>query len=70
MKKAFDPSRPVRTRDGRERIKREWWVNVYPKDSGIRDQFHYDKKDAARASASCRIACVPITIDCEEGEGL
>lgn len=49
-----------------QRIQREYWVNVYPD-----DVIAYSTKlraDETRAS-SC-LACVKITIDCEEGEGL
>jgi len=50
------------------RIKREVWVNVYP--GGIVDVLRYSKKDADDDAAPGRIACVRLTIDCEEGEGL
>jgi len=54
------------------RIKREVWVNVYPdvrfgqifKTKAEADECHYCKK------VDPRIACVKLTIDCEEGEGL
>lgn len=49
------------------RIKREYWVNVYRTFSS----YPYNSKDTADAYAlGDRIACVPIIIDCEEGEGL
>jgi len=53
----------------RPRIKREVWVNVYPAflDS---DMVHSTKRMADQEAASDRIACVKLTIDCEEGEGL
>jgi len=43
------------------------WVNVYPT-----DVYAYRDKELAdfAASSSTRIACVKLTIDCEEGEGL
>ena len=51
----------------RPRIQREVWVNVYHS-AGV---FVYNSKDEADASASStRIACVKLTIDVEEGEGL
>lgn len=49
------------------RIKREVWVNVYPTDFTI----HRDKQAADyMCGNSSRIACVRLTIDVEEGEGL
>jgi hypothetical protein len=50
------------------RIKREVWVNVYRETA-----FSYPNRawaDNHAGEASERIACVKITIDCEEGEGL
>jgi len=49
------------------RIKREVWVNVYNRNIlGA-----YGSREMADAnSARGRIACVKLTIDCEEGEGL
>ena len=53
----------------RPRIKREVWVNVYPH-IGV-GQFHLSKAQAdMNADVEHRIACVKLTIDCEEGEGL
>ena len=48
------------------RIKRDVWANVYP------DQVHcLDNRGAANFFAhNSRLACIKITIDCEEGEGL
>lgn len=53
----------------RPRIQREVWVNVYPAflDS---DMVHSTKRLADQEAAPSRIACVRLTIDCEEGEGL
>ena len=48
------------------RIQREYWINVYPKDVGK----IWMRKEDALACPFDRIACVKITIDCEEGEGL
>lgn len=51
----------------KSRIQREVWVNVYPTDVTV----HRDKQAADyMCSNSSRIACVCLTIDCEEGEGL
>lgn len=48
------------------RIKREVWVNVY--DAGCSP--YATKEMANRCASSTRLACVKITIDCEEGTGL
>lgn len=51
------------------RIQREVWVNVYP-DGQI---MHEQRKTADAFSVDNtdrRIACVKLTIDCEEGHGL
>jgi len=49
-----------------QRIQREYWVNVYP--SGI--GYNETKYLADEVRTSNCLACVKITIDCEEGEGL
>ena len=49
------------------RIKRDVWLNVYPDTEGV---FWHSKEEADRQALDKRIACVKITIDCEEGEGL
>jgi hypothetical protein len=50
------------------RIKREVWVNVYP---DCISEYTYNNKAHADCDAiKTRIACVKLTIDCEEGEGL
>ena len=49
------------------RIKCDVWVNVYH--GGIVN-VRYTKADADDDATSDRIACVQLTIDCEEGEGL
>lgn len=52
----------------RPRIKREVWVNMYP---DVAECFYYTTKQRADEGAvPNRIACVKLTIDCEEGEGL
>lgn len=51
------------------RIKREVWVNVYPEWLSS-DIAWPSKKNADKGAAPDRIACVRLTIDCEEGEGL
>lgn len=53
--------------EARPRIQCEVWVNVYPDriSSG-----HLSKQLADAAAGKHRLACIPITIDCEEGEGL
>jgi hypothetical protein len=49
------------------RIQREVWVNVYDHACVV-----YKTKERAdlRAEPPTRLACVTITIDCEEGDGL
>tara|TARA_R100000951_G_scaffold105676_1_gene99626 strand:+ start:37 stop:360 length:324 start_codon:yes stop_codon:yes gene_type:complete len=49
----------------RDRIKRTVWVNVYPNTNST--SVHASKADAERV---CRLACVKLVIDVEEGEGL
>jgi hypothetical protein len=52
------------------RLSGTFWANIY-KNSKIDNLIAYPNKDLADYSASSsRLACVPITIDCEEGEGL
>jgi hypothetical protein len=71
----FDDGRAAGDRDAaldlievKPRIQREVWVNVYPE---IRECLHYETKNRADQGAMPhRIACVKLTIDCEEGEGL
>ena len=50
------------------RIKREVWVNVYEDYQFL--TCHHDKGAANWNAKPNRIACVKLTIDCEEGEGL
>ena len=50
------------------RIKREVWVNVYR--DPTRDTLHHNGMNADLGANMKRIACVKLTIDCEEGEGL
>lgn len=52
------------------RIQREVWVNVYPNKTGMDDQAHGSKASADVNAGKSRIACVRLTIDVEEGEGL
>lgn len=51
------------------RIQREFWLNVYPAD-GHYGQPSMSKEEVDRSALVSRIACIKITIDCEEGEGL
>lgn len=51
------------------RIQREVWVNVYPEWLS-NDMAWPSEKEADEGAAPDRIACVRLTIDCEEGEGL
>lgn len=50
-----------------QRIQREYWVNVY-KDDEACIPMHQTLEEANRCAEYDRIACVKITIDCEEGE--
>ena len=50
-----------------QRIQREYWANIYSDGAG---GLFETKKDADRVAGTERIACVPIPIDCEKGEGL
>ena len=50
------------------RIKRDIWANVYP--GGLVREARHTKCDADEDAGEDRIACVKLTIDCEEGDGL
>lgn len=52
----------------RPRIKREFWVNVYP--NGVDDELWLTKATAEQQAMPRRIACVRVEIDVEEGHGL
>lgn len=52
------------------RIKRDIWVNEYRYCNGQRNWVAFDTRDEADSEPAARIACVKLTIDCEEGEGL
>jgi len=52
------------------RIKRTFWVNLYPSDKNCVYSIHRGKVDAYRDAYGGRIACVKVEIDVEEGEGL
>jgi hypothetical protein len=54
--------------EGKPRIQREVWVNVYP--GPIVCELRHTKADADDDAMRNRIACVKVVIDCEEGEGL
>ena len=49
------------------RIKRTEWLNVYPLGS---TRAYLSKAEADASAGLRRVACIPIVIDCEEGEGL
>jgi len=53
----------------RPRIKRSYWVNLYPSSNWTLDLFDTREKADGHAGAS-RVACVRVEIDCEHGEGL
>lgn len=52
------------------RIQREVWVNVYPDCVGMVCESKEEADNATGAKSGRRIACVRLTIDCEEGHGL
>lgn len=52
------------------RIQRTYYINVYNSGDGRDAAFHYNRKDADIYAGAHRVACLEITIDCEEGEGL
>lgn len=64
---SFMASLPDDLIEVKPRIKREYWVNVYPDKIG---QTYNTKEGARKYDERNSIACVKITIDCEEGEGL
>lgn len=54
----------------RPRIQRDVWVNVYPEHVCPDIECYNLRESADIAAAGNRIACVKLTIDCEEGQGL
>ena len=50
------------------RIKQTLWLNIYAQDV-CSDVFN-SKENADLWASECRVACVKVEIDCEEGEGL
>lgn len=50
------------------RIKRTVWLNVYQ--SGLYGRAHESREEAESNRGTACIACIPVEIDCEEGEGL
>ena len=52
------------------RIKREVWVNVYRGRETDWVTMHDERDEADAERRGLRIACVRLTIDCAEGEGL
>jgi hypothetical protein len=51
------------------RIKRMMWVNIYNDEESF-GHMHASKAAADKSAIVHRLACIPITIDCAEGEGL
>ena len=69
----YDYETPSDLIEVKPRIKREVWVNVFRHDGHMADEFlemHDSKAKADMNIGDARIACVKLTIDCEEGEGL
>lgn len=54
----------------RPRIQREVWVNVYRGRETDWATMHDERDEADAVRCEQRIACVRLTIDCAEGEGL
>ena len=54
--------------EDKPRVKREYWVNLYPQEKIV--GVYNEKQNADIAAMKDRIACTKIEIDCEEGEGL
>lgn len=52
----------------KSRIKRTYWLNVYPEARGA--TILTSRENADKYCIARRIACVEVEIDCEEGEGL
>ena len=50
------------------RIQQTVWLNIYAQDV-CSDVFN-SKENADLWASECRVACVKVEIDCEEGEGL
>ena len=51
------------------RIKREYWINVYSNRVTRKAYGHKSKEEADLQAGHDRTDCVPVIIDCEEGEG-
>jgi len=49
------------------RFKKNYWVNIY---RDARSVLHTSRQEANREAVSLRIACLPITFEGTEGEGL
>jgi len=62
------PNRVLNLVEVKPRIKRTYWVNLYPNIDYV--NAHSSRARADGAASSGRIACVKREIDCEEGEGL
>lgn len=63
-------TRPCDLFEVKPRIQRDVWVNVYPETISYEMSCYSHREDADRLAGSNRLACVKVTIDCEEGEGL
>ena len=53
-----------------ERIQWEGWVNLYDNSKMSPSFLYRSKQEADQYASNGRLACVKITIDCAEGEGL
>lgn len=52
------------------KITRTYFINVYPNESGSMDCLHQDRRSADVEASEGRLACVPVTVEFEEGQGL
>lgn len=64
---ADDTERSCDLIEVKPRIMQEHWCNVYPNGA---TSYYMTREEADKVAFSHRLACVKITIDCEEGEGL
>lgn len=50
---------------------KEIWLNIYADECGLHAALGYEaRRDADAGALKSRFACVSVTVNCEEGEGL
>lgn len=52
------------------KITRTYFINVYSNESGSMDCLHETRHSADSEASNGRLACVPVTVEFEEGQGL